>query len=233
MAKIPQQIPVKPQKKCVPGFFCIENMTLFFLIIFILFVIYFIFQILDLGKQIRNLRPTNGYNYASVREREREMNTEEPSFLRGLISPLVSRSTMDDPYYPPLQIASGALPVYPNRQIYSGGGIKPGIPINIETRGLNTGFTQIGLLTSAAKPDLILPLMGRRTQSGRDNWQYYSISNTGSLNTKLPIKIKNKNCSSEYGCDSLYDGDSVFVEGYKETFKTTIYENGLFSYLPY
>ena len=36
----------------------------------------------------------------------------------------------------------------------------------------------------------------------------------------------------EYGCDQILNGDNVFVEGYKETFNATIYENNTFSYLP-
>ena len=75
--------------------------------------------------------------------------------------------------------------------------------------------------------------MGRRHMSGRDKWQYYSMSNTGSLNTKLPVSVNGKSCTSEYGCDQLMNGDTVFVEGYKTTFKATIYENSMFNYLPF
>jgi ferredoxin-NADP reductase len=74
--------------------------------------------------------------------------------------------------------------------------------------------------------------MGRRHMSGRDKWQYYTISNTGNLNTKLPISVNGKSCTSEYGCDQIMNGDSVYVEGYKNTFKATVYENNMFSYIP-
>ena len=52
------------------------------------------------------------------------------------------------------------------------------------------------------------------------------------LQAKLPVKVKGRNCSGEYGCDEILNGDEVYVEGYNETFKATIYENGLFSYIP-
>ena len=53
----------------------------------------------------------------------------------------------------------------------------------------------MGILTSPNQDDkLILPLMGRRHMSGRDKWQYYTISNSGSLNTKLPISVNGKSC---------------------------------------
>jgi hypothetical protein len=79
---------------------------------------------------------------------------------------------------------------------------------------------------------MILPLMGRKHMSGRDKWQYYTISGTGNLNTKLPISVNGRSCTSEYGCDDIYNGDVVYVEGYKDTFHATIYENNQFHYIP-
>jgi hypothetical protein len=80
---------------------------------------------------------------------------------------------------------------------------------------------------------MILPLMGRRNMAGRDKWQYYTISNTGNLNTKLPVSVNGKSCTGEYGCDDITNGDVVYVEGYNDTFKATIYENSLFNYIPF
>jgi hypothetical protein len=79
---------------------------------------------------------------------------------------------------------------------------------------------------------MILPLMGRKHMSGRDKWQFYTISGSGNLNTKLPISVNGKSCTGEYGCDDIYNGDIVYVEGYNDTFKATIYENNQFQYLP-
>jgi len=105
------------------------------------------------------------------------------------------------------------------------------IPVNIESRGRPSSYTQIGILTRGSGGDLILPLMGRKLT--RDKMQYYTISNTGNMNTKLPISKNGKSCTGEYGCDEVYDGDTVFVEGYADTFKATIYENSRFNYIPY
>jgi len=79
---------------------------------------------------------------------------------------------------------------------------------------------------------MILPLMGRKHLSGRDKWQYYTISGSGNLNTKLPVSLNGKSCTSEYGCDSIYNNDMVYVEGYNDTFSVTMYENGQFNYIP-
>ena len=138
----------------------------------------------------------------------------------GHPSPIVNAGTpniMMDPYAPPLKTDGY------NRYA-------TGIPVNIETRGLSQEYTQMGILT---KDDKILPLMGRRLISGLDKWQYYTISNTGAINTKLPISIRGRSCSGEYGCDCLMNGEIVFVEGYKESFSVTLYETAKFQYIPY
>ena len=103
------------------------------------------------------------------------------------------------------------------------------IPVNVETRGLSQSYVQLGILSRTN--DTILPLMGR--QLFTDKWQYYAISNTGSINTKLPITINGKKGSSEYGCDRLSNGDVVYVDGYQDTFYTTLYEGEKLQYIPY
>lgn len=104
-----------------------------------------------------------------------------------------------------------------------GGGY--GNDVNIRTRGHLTEYSQIGLLTKDEidKHPIILPLFGRRVD--RNKMQYYAISNTGSMNTKLPVKKNGRSCTEERGCDELFSGDDIFVEGYKASFKSTIYEN--------
>jgi hypothetical protein len=98
-------------------------------------------------------------------------------------------------------------------------------PMRMEMR---ESYSQIGILT---RDELILPLMGRQYMRGRDKWQYYTISNTGNLNTKLPVSVKGKSCTSEYGCDQIMNGDQIYVEGYNNTFNATVYENNMFRYM--
>ena len=116
-----------------------------------------------------------------------------------------------------------------------------GAPINMRTRGYNQEYSQVGILTRERKDrtedtsfrdNMILPLFGRRAVNGRDKYQYYSMSNTGSVNTKLPVKIRGKSCVGEYGCDELMNGDTAYVEGYNDSFHATVYENNTFSYIP-
>jgi len=197
-------------KKCIPGFFCIENMTLFLLIVIFILLLYVWHT--QLVKPMREQSKVIVVNSEST-----GLSTRNNPFNDPYVPPLKS----DDVYYPPNFGDLRGIPVK--------------VPINIETRGLNTGYQQIGILTRSNRSgdDMILPLMGRRNMAGRDKWQYYTISNTGNLNTKLPISINGKSCTSEYGCDEISNGDIAYVEGYKDTFIATVYENNLFRYLPY
>ena len=170
-------------KKCIPGVFCIENMTLF-LLIFILIVLAYLYHA-TLNPKVVVVSQDLGGNR---RDNNVLMTPPENSMM-------VAR-----------------------------------VPVNVETRGPSPDFTQIGILTKSEE-NLILPLMGRRLM--RDKFQYYTFSNTGNINTKLPVSKNGKSCTGEYGCDELYNGDTVYVEGYKDTFLATIYENSRFNYIPY
>lgn len=198
-------------KKCIPGVICIENMTLFLLFVIIVLMIYFYYThfMKAPSEKIVIIQPENG--------------------LGPLATISTRRDPMNDPYAPPLK--NDAL-FYPRGMIDIRG--EPRVPINVETRGLNTSYQQVGILTRANghSGDLILPLMGRRNMAGRDKWQFYTMSNTGNLNTKLPISLNGKSCTSEYGCDDINNSDLVYVEGYSDTFRVTKYENNLFQYIP-
>lgn len=97
-------------------------------------------------------------------------------------------------------------------------------------KSINYSYKQMGILTSN---DLILPLLGKPHINGRDKWNYYTISNTGSLNTKLPIRVRGKTCTNEYGCDEIFTGDAIYVEGYNRQFIATVYENNTYNYDPF
>lgn len=135
------------------------------------------------------------------------------------------------PAQPPQVIVLGGMNTQPpqNDSLMQPPEFRGVVPVNIESRGPPSSYTQVGILTRSG--DLILPLMGRKLT--RDKMQYYTVSNTGNMNTKLPISKNGKSCTGEYGCDEVYNGDTVFVEGYSDTFKATIYENSRFNYIPY
>ena len=117
-----------------------------------------------------------------------------------------------------------------------------GVPVNMQTRGYSPDYSQIGILSrerdnktedTSFRDNVILPLFGRRVMTGRDKYQYYTMSNTGAVNTKLPVKIRGRNCINDQGCDEMTNNDVVYVEGYNQSFHATIYENSQFSYIPF
>lgn len=106
------------------------------------------------------------------------------------------------------------------------------IPINIPTQSVNSNYRQLGILTRVNRDDTILPLMGRPLIVNRDKWNYYTMNDKNNM-IKLPISFKNKSCTSETGCDSVYNGDTVYVEGYSDLFRVTLYDNATMEYIPY
>jgi len=206
-------------KKCLPGVICIENMTLVLLIIILLILGYLYYIQIYKSKTVVNSNETS-----------RIVVVTPPPSLMGVAT---RTDPMNDPYSPPLRNDGYYFP----RDSADIRG-QPGIPINIQTRGTGQDYSQLGILTrpnarSGHNGEMILPLMGRKLMNGRDKWQYYTISNTGNMNTKLPVSVNGKSCTGEYGCNDIVNGDTVYVEGYKDTFIATVYENSTFSYIPH
>jgi hypothetical protein len=203
-------------KKCIPGVICIENMTLIIILI-VLIIVGYLYYI-----HIAKINKTSSSNIVVL-----STPPNPPITLNGIST---RNDPMNDPYNPPLRNDGYYFP-------RDSADVR-GVPINIKTRGTGMDYTQIGILTrpnikNHHNDEMILPLMGRILMSGRDKWQYYTISNTGNMNTKLPVSLNGKSCTGEYGCDEIHNNDTVYVEGYKDTFVATIYENSTFSYIPY
>jgi hypothetical protein len=120
-----------------------------------------------------------------------------------------------------------------------------GFPVNASTNigFVNSDFSQVGILNSivnkgetpatALATKKILPLFGRPVFTNRNKWNYFTSSDQ--FNTiKLPILKKKQNCNSSTGCDELYNNDIVFVQGYNQPFRVTMYDNdSAINYIPY
>ena len=199
--------------KCPPGVICIENITLLFLLILVVVVGFAI------------------YNMERSRERNIINNIELPKYeeSRGLFSkPNYSFSNIQNdvllnPYEGPLRDDR----LFPNLNMFSSR-----MPINIPTQSFDTNYRQIGILTKIGQGETILPLMGRPLITNRDKWNFYTISDSNNA-VKLPVNSKGKKCMNYLGCDDLYTGDIVHVEGYNDKFKVTTYENDMPKYIPF
>lgn len=192
-------------KKCPPGVFCIENITLSFLII-----------VLGLGIYVLIYLKNNKNNNTTI-STEKHINIPQFSGFNFNIP------TISDPYHPPLKN---------NYYLPKDSSDIRGIPINVPTRGFQPSYSQIGILTRNNGGETILPLMGRPLFANRNKWQYYTMTDKNNV-IKLPISKNGRSCTGQYGCDDLSNGDTVYVEGYNDAFKVTVYENDAPRYIPF
>ena len=201
-------------KRCPPGVICIENITIILVIFFICFVILFLNQ-----------------HYSKNKIQEKIIIKENNERKYGLFpSASFGNSNMPNdvllnPYEAPLS----------DERVYPKDSSDPrGIPINVPTQSVDTHYRQVGILTrlKGNNGENILPLMGKQLITSRDTWNFYAVSNQRNQ-VRLPISFKGKSCTSEYGCDNLSNGDTVYVEGYNKAFKVTMYDKRGPQYIPY
>jgi hypothetical protein len=103
------------------------------------------------------------------------------------------------------------------------------VPITVNTQRMETTYRQAGILTRLNQKETILPLHGRMVNTSRVKWQYYTVNDSNN-HVRLPISVNGRSGSDEYGVDELSTGDTVYVQGYDDIFKVTIYENNRFTY---
>ena len=208
-------------KRCPPGVLCIENVTITIIVIIVAIILLFLY-----------LKSNQQQQQQQQQQPIREKDVNQPFSMFNLSSifsrPNYSYSTIPDdvlmnPYEPPLR---------DDRYIRMPLDIRGGVPINIPTQSVDTTYRQVGLLTRLNGSETILPLMGRPLFTNRDKWNFYTMSDKNNM-IKLPISNKGRSCTNEYGCDNLYNGDTVYVEGYNDAFKVTTYDNNVMRYLPY
>lgn len=205
-------------KKCPPGIICIENITMVFIIIAIGLILMYVWN------QPSRETPQTQNQQVVIKEEPREMSGGWGGVGGGVyMRPNVAYTNQPgdvlmNPYAPPLR---------DERYL---------VPINVSTNvgAVDTTYRQLGMMTplSGNNKDKILPLMGRPLFVSRDKWQYYTMSDQNN-SIKLPISRNGRSCTTEYGVDKLYNGDTVYVEGYNQAFKITTYDNEVIKYLPF
>ena len=103
------------------------------------------------------------------------------------------------------------------------------IPITVNTQRMEVGYRQVGILTRINSNEVILPLYGRMVNTSRVKWQYHTMNDSNN-HVRLPINVNGRSGSDECGVDEVYSGDTIYVQGYDDIFKVTIYENNRFTY---
>ena len=212
-------------KKCPPGVICVENISMFFIIAGFIIVFYLFYSNMKNQNIVFNNRPSEKI---VIKDTQRE--NVGGGWLGGLSWPYTNLPSdpLLNPYAPPLRDE--------RYFVSSGTYVPPGtIPINVQTNigavPENTSYRQLGLLTATNTKGSILPLMGRPVFTNRDKWQYYTMSDQNN-SVKLPVSRNGRSCTNEYGCDRLFNGDTVYIEGLNEAYRVTMYDNDTIRYLP-
>jgi hypothetical protein len=213
-------------KKCPPGVICIENVTMVIVIIVIFVVGYFFYT------QMFGTSKNHGKMDKIIIQNQ--IPPERGPGMGVFPSPSYSFTNLPgdvlmNPYEPPLKDERYGVPDIPF--------IPPGrVPINIPTNigAIDVGYRQYGILKPirGSTKDSILPLMGRPVNTSRQKFQYYTISNQHN-NVKLPVIVRGRSGTTEYGVDELFSGERVLVEGDRTPFEVTIYDNDSIRYIPY
>jgi hypothetical protein len=207
-------------KKCPPGVICVENITLFFLFIIILVLGYFIYMS---SKQTINVNTTDNIRIEDRKLVEKNgLGNWFSGFMPSWPYNNLSNDVLLNPYSAPYKDERYLVPVPIN------------VSTNIGATPDSTAYRQMGIITplNGTSKDNILPLMGRPLFTNRDKWQYYAISNQHN-NVKLPISFKGRSALNDNGVDQIYSGDTIYVEGYNDAFKVTVYETDTIKYLPF
>ena len=220
---------IKNIKKCPPGVICFENITL--VIIVILFVILgYLFYVNIYNSKGNSTQKVIINQDIEERKSNSMSNILDTNWFMSPSYPYTNLplDTLYNPLVPPLRderylVGDLAFAVPPGR-----------VPINISTSAVETSYRQMGILTplNNSTKDNILQLMGRPLYVRRSKYQYYAISNQHN-NVKLPISVKGRSGLNDNGVDELYNGDTVYVEGYNQAFKVTKYDDDTIKYLPF
>ena len=209
---------VATARRCPPGVFCIENISFTLLAIMVTAAVVYFMK----GSFSQN----QNQNQNQQMQQMQQMQQPHPSMFQSRANYGVSNAQEDvllNPYVPPMR----------DDRTMTMDIRGPVVPINVSTQGTaNAAYRQVGILTRINGPETILPLMGRPLFRNRDKWQFYTISEKSNF-IKLPISVKGRSCTNEYGCDNVYNGDTVYVEGYNDAFKVTAYDNSVMEYLPF
>jgi hypothetical protein len=110
----------------------------------------------------------------------------------------------------------------------------PAKPFYYPTRGVPQSYQQFGVLIGEERrhkgEQTILPLIGRQTHPGSSRYHYYTSTN-GYHPMKLPVVHKKRTCNDSTGCEEIFSGNLVSVNGYDFDFKADIYPSPDLQYI--
>jgi len=238
-------------RKCPPGVICFENTTIVIFLIITAVILYLAYMQFRSNTTSSSSSNGSGSTY-DVDPSRTGVHVYPPAYggYGGNFLDLIPRyggggggytrgpaDVLLNPYTPPLRDdryigGMGVNSIGLSGGSGGGGGGGVVIPINVPTRSVNSSYRQVGILTRVNGPETILSLMGRPLFPSQDKWQFYTMSDKNQ-SVKLPVTHKKRSCTSDLGCDNIYNGDTIYVEGYNDAFRATIYDNAVQYSIPY
>ena len=204
---------MKKKIKCQQGLFCINYITLCLSTIFIMIIGYLIYNnyqkdIIIKNNNLSHSNSTNSYthHHNNLLPHTHIMNVSSESgydMLRPIMNPKFSFNDS-----PRDTLMNPYSPPLQYNQPHS--------------------YKQIGYLKNETFNHKIFPIFAKPLHLRRDKWYYYTIFD----NIKLPIYSNGRKCSSEYGCDSLMNGDVIYLENMNDKFTVYLYDNHTLTYEP-
>tara|TARA_Y100000992_G_scaffold288981_1_gene243117 strand:+ start:165 stop:788 length:624 start_codon:yes stop_codon:yes gene_type:complete len=201
---------IKHSFKCPPGTFCIEKFTMIFIFLLVCIIFYLIYD-----------------NYRQKMVTKKTIDTEDnlySHFHNNLLPHTHLVNSLPESGYDMLR------PI-----------MKPGISYNDNPKDTLMNpyspplqynqphtYRQVGYLKNNNYGNKMLPIFAKPIHTRRDKWYYYTIYD----NIKLPIYSNGRKCSSEHGCDSLMNGETIYLENMSEPFTVYMYDNHTLTYEP-
>lgn len=211
------------RKVCIPGLICVENITLFIVVIFLLWFCYYFFTYIVDNDQRSSSSTAMGDRITINVPPQR--------------TPYDVRDVLLNPYAAPYYDSYNNLSPTVSPITYGGyGGFGGGFGGGGGSGG-GSNFRQVGILSpkSGDKEGRILPLLGRPLTNRSNQWNYYTIADQHN-NVKIPVRIGScKDCRgrrrggkdglSEYGVGELGGDDTVFLDGVDKDYRVTMYNS--------
>lgn len=194
--------------RCPPGVFCLSESTGTILMVLFIGSLLFLIFIIVYGKSSPNvitmIPPTNSHT----------PSTQQTTIVK-------SGDSRYERAPQPLQ-SWNIGPEFPPR-----GGLSA-LPFNIPTQGLPDSFQSVGVINVGEQ---VLPLYGRRTNSGGDRWNYYTRTDTYNP-VPVPVHFQRRDCMDGVGCQEVMSGENVRIDAIQKEGKTHLYKMDGPKYIP-
>lgn len=198
----------KASLKCPPGVMCFENYTLIFIVVVCFIILYLIYDKFHKNMYVKSETSTEHvyHNPFFQHHNQAVQHSTQSGYevLRPVMKPGISFNN-----HPTDTLMNPYTPPLQYNQPHS--------------------YRQVGYLKNESYNSKMLPIFAKPIHTRRDKWYYYTIFD----NIKLPIYSNGRKCSSEYGCDSLMNGEAISLENMNEPFTVHMYDNHTLTYDPH